>query len=263
MAEIEALPQIESLEVELRKARETAAAASVLATEAERHAQAHDETAIEAKIRTIDARARLAGERRTQRMLDVARLETQVETEGGKGLADRAAAAEEEAEAASAALARVTEEADTLKLLRNTLEAARAEASRTFVGPVARRAKRHIERLLPGCELEFNENLGPDRLVRAGIAEGCGNLSRGTQEQLAVLTRVAFADMLLDQGEPVSLVLDDPLVYSDDARLDTMTEILVETSDRMQVVLLTCRDRAFRHLPGKRIVLAGPVSQPS
>jgi hypothetical protein len=255
IAELEALPEFESLEVELRNARETAVAASVLAAEAKRHAQVHDETAIEAKIRTIDARGKMAADRRTQLMLEVARLETQVETEGGKGLADRAATAEEEAEGASAALARVTEEAGTLKLLRNTLEAARGEASRAFVGPVARRAKRHIERLLPGCELEFNENLGLDTLVRAGISEGCGNLSRGTQEQLAVLTRLAFADMLLDQGKPVSLLLDDPLVYSDDARLDTMTEILVEASERMQVVLLTCRDRAFRHLPGKRIIL--------
>jgi hypothetical protein len=258
IAELEDLPQFEALEAELRKARETATEAAVLLAEAERNAQAHDQNEIEAKLRSIDARSKSAGDRRTRLMLDVARLEAQVETEGGKGLADRAAAAQEEAEAASAALLRTTEEADTLKLLRDTLEAARGEASRTFVGPVARRAKRHIERLLPGCELEFNENLGLDTLVRAGLPEGCGNLSRGTQEQLAVLTRLAFADMLLDEGKPVSLILDDPLVYSDDARLDTMTEILIEAADRMQVVLLTCRDRAFRHLPGKRIVLEAP-----
>lgn len=263
ITEIEALPQFEGLEDALRHAGETAAAASVLVAEAMRHAQAHDEHAIEAKIRTIDARAKVAGERRTQLIMEVTRLETVVETQAGKGLADRAAVAREEAEAASAALARVSEEAGTLKLLRDTLEAARGEASRTFVGPVAKRAKRHIERLLPGCELEFNENLGLDTLVRAGMSEGCGNLSRGTQEQLAVLTRLAFADMLLDQGKPVSLILDDPLVYSDDARLDTMTDILVQAADRMQVILLTCRDRAFRHLPGKRIVLQSPVSQRS
>ena len=70
-----------------------------------------------------------------------------------------------------------------------------------------------------------------------------------------MLTRLAFADMLLEQGKPISLILDDPLVYSDDGRLDTMTEILVEAASRMQVVLLTCRDRAFRHVPGHRIVM--------
>jgi uncharacterized protein YhaN len=80
-------------------------------------------------------------------------------------------------------------------------------------------------------------------------------LSRGTQEQLGVLTRLAFADMLLDRGFPVSLILDDPLVYSDDARLDAMTEILTEAGKRMQVIVLTCRERAFRHLDANRISL--------
>ena len=61
--------------------------------------------------------------------------------------------------------------------------------------------------------------------------------------------------MLLEQGTPVSLILDDPLVYSDDGRLDLMTEILEEASQRMQVILLTCRDRAFRHLSANRVQL--------
>jgi uncharacterized protein YhaN len=85
--------------------------------------------------------------------------------------------------------------------------------------------------------------------MRSGLGENCGDLPRGTQEQLAVLTRPAFADMLLEQGVPVSLILDDPLVYSDDARLDLRTEILIDAATRVQVILLTCRDRAFRH-PG-------------
>ncbi|WP_238542328.1 hypothetical protein [Sphingomonas sp. PAMC 26621] len=53
----------------------------------------------------------------------------------------------------------------------------------------------------------------------------------------------------------MSLILDDPLVYSDDARLDAMTTLLGEASGRMQVILFTCRERAFRHLEGNRITL--------
>ncbi len=62
--------------------------------------------------------------------------------------------------------------------------------------------------------------------------------------------------MLLDKGEPVSLILDDPLVYSDDGRLENMTDILTNAAERMQVILLTCRERAFRHVGGSRILLA-------
>lgn len=255
LAAIERRPEWITLAEDLAKAREQAAAASVKVEDALRDASAHDVAAITRKIELIDARVRTAGETRTRLETDIARLEGTIESEGGLGLADRTAAASEEVEAARFALQRITDEAQTLKVLRSTLDAARNETSAKFVGPVAARAKRHIERLLPGCELTFSEDLGLESVNRAGVNESCASLSRGTQEQLAVLTRIAFADMLLEQGKPVSLILDDPLVYSDDARLDIMIEILSEAATRMQVVLLTCRDRAFRHVAGKRIAL--------
>lgn len=253
---IEGRAEFATLVEDCSRGREQAAEAAVRLENAERDATAHDVGAITRRIETIDARGLAAIETRTRLETDIARLEGTVESEGGKGLAEREAAAREELEAAQAALQRVTDEADTLKLLRATLDEARDETSAKFVGPVARRAKRHIERLLPGCELTFSEDLALEAVIRNGFVEGCGDLSRGTQEQLAILTRIAFADMLLEQGCPVSLILDDPLVYSDDARLDLMVEILTEAADRMQVILLTCRDRAFRHVPANRLSLA-------
>ena len=56
----------------------------------------------------------------------------------------------------------------------------------------------------------------------------------------------------------MSLILDDPLVYADDARLDLMVEILSEAAERMQVILLTCRERAFRHVNANRLTLTPP-----
>lgn len=256
LQEIEARPEWVSLDVELDRARGTAAEAAVRLEDATRDASAHDVAAINRKIDVIDARVRVAAETRTRLETEIARLEGTIESEGGLGLADRAAAAQEEVEAANTALQRVTDEADTLKLLRDTLESARNETAAKFVGPVASRAKRYIAQLLPECDLTFTEDLTLASVSRTGVDESCANLSRGTQEQLAVLTRIAFADLLLEQGKPVSLILDDPLVYSDDGRLDTMIEILAEASTRMQIILLTCRDRAFRHVPGNRIILS-------
>lgn len=40
------------------------------------------------------------------------------------------------------------------------------------------------------------------------------------------------------------------------ASLETMTDILQEASQRMQVILLTCRSKAFRHVDGNRITLS-------
>ncbi|MBW4655641.1 MAG: AAA family ATPase [Kaiparowitsia implicata GSE-PSE-MK54-09C] len=253
IAQIEGRPDFAGLADAMVKAREGAAEAAVKLAEAERNATAHDVQVINRKIETIDSRARAGQNRRSELEKDIARLEAVIESEGGKGLASLAAVAAEEADAATQALVRLDEEAATIKLLKDVLDEARAEASRTFVGPVAQRARVHVERLFPGADLSFDEELGLSSVTRAGLSEACGTLSKGTQEQLAVLTRLAFADMLLEQGTPVSLILDDPLVYSDDGRLDLMTEILEEASQRMQVILLTCRDRAFRHLPATRV----------
>ncbi|HEX8126703.1 MAG TPA: AAA family ATPase [Allosphingosinicella sp.] len=263
LAHLEALerhPDFDGLQASLAKARKDAADASVALAEAQRNAAAHDETEVNRKIQVIDARAKSAFDAKRTLEMDIARLEATIDSEGGNGLADQAADAKEELEAAATALRRTVEEAETLKMLRSILDEARVETSQSFLGPVARRAKRHIARLLPGCELGFSEDLSLDHVIRAGLSEGCDNLSKGTQEQLAVLTRLAFADVLLEQGRPVSLILDDPLVYSDDGRLDLMTEILTEAAERMQVILLTCRERAFRHLDGNKIRLSEPLA---
>ncbi|MNJ40896.1 chromosome segregation protein [compost metagenome] len=216
---------------------------------------AFDVDAIRRRIENLDRAASRAGEERLELTARIASLESTIIREGTSGPAGRLAETWEEEEAAIAACDRLRREADMLNMLRETLSDAAREASRTFLAPVTERAGRYIQQLLPGCDLSFNEELGLTGLTRAGIDESCGDLSRGTQEQLAILTRLAFADLLLEDGAPISLVLDDPLVYSDDARLETMTDILQDASKRMQVILLTCRSKAFRHVDANRITL--------
>lgn len=255
LGQIEKRQGFANLAGDLVGARERAAEAATVLNEAERNASVHDAHSIERGIAYIDARQAAAGEARRRLETEIARLEGTIESEGGKGLAERAAVATEEAMAAEQALGRTIEEAQTLKLLRDTLEEVRTETSRTYVGPVTTRAKRHIERLLPGSELLFADDLGLAAISRGGSSEDCVSLSRGTQEQLAVLTRLGIADLLREDGHPVSLIFDDPLVYADDTRLDLMTEILTEAAEHMQIILLTCRERAFRHMTGTRLVL--------
>lgn len=57
--------------------------------------------------------------------------------------------------------------------------------SRTFVGPAAQRARVHVERLFPGADLSFDEELGLASVTRSGLSEACGTLSKGTQEPCA------------------------------------------------------------------------------
>lgn len=218
-------------------------------------AAAFDADVIERRIENLDRAAKRAAEERLELTARIASLGSTIFREGTSGPAGRLSEAREEEEIAIATCDRLQREADTLELLRRTLSDAANEASRTFLAPVTARAARYIQQLIPGCDLSFNDELALTGLTRAGIDESCGDLSRGTQEQLAILTRLAFADLLLEGGTPISLILDDPLVYSDDARLETMTDILQEASKRMQVILLTCRSKAFRHVNANRTVL--------
>ena len=217
--------------------------------------QAFDADRIRRSIANIVQAQTRAGEERIAFVAQIASLESTVASDGPKGLAGMAAEAREAEQALATEHDRLAKEAEMLDLLRTTLQTAGDVASRTFLGPVTRRAARYVERILPGCGLSFDENLGLAAITRGGIDESCGDLSRGTQEQLAVLTRLAFADLLLERGAPVSLILDDPLVYSDDTRFEIITDILLEAAERMQVILLTCRSKAFRHVAGHNISL--------
>ena len=245
----------ERLAAELQQAQRDRTTKFEAAEKARAGTDAFDPDAIRRRMENIDRAARRAGEERLELTASIATLESAVAREGTSGPAGRMVEAREEEEASAMSLERLKREADSLDMLRKALTQAADEASRTFLAPVTARAGRYIQQLLPGSDLSFNEELGLAGVSRAGIDEACGDLSRGTQEQLAILTRLAFADLLLEDGAPISLILDDPLVYSDDTRLETMTDILQEASKRMQVILLTCRSKAFRHVDANRIVL--------
>jgi uncharacterized protein YhaN len=78
-------------------------------------------------------------------------------------------------------------------------------------------------------------------------------LSEGTQEQIAVLARLGFAELLLDQGRPATVILDDALVFSDDDRIERMFDIMTRAAERLQIIVLTCRQRLFTRLGARML----------
>jgi uncharacterized protein YhaN len=90
-------------------------------------------------------------------------------------------------------------------------------------------------------------NVAP-HIQRAGQLEDFDVLSGGTKEQLAVLTRLAFAELLLGQGRPATVILDDALAFSDDERIESMFDVLMRAGDKVQIIVLTCRKKLFTRL---------------
>ena len=62
---------------------------------------------------------------------------------------------------------------------------------------------------------------------------------------MAVLTRLAFADLLREKGQPAVVLLDDAMVYADDDRFKRMLHILRKASEKIQIVILTCHERRY------------------
>lgn len=156
-------------------------------------------------------------------------------------------------EAARDQEARIAEKVAALTRLKDALEAERTAARDTYFGPVQAELAPLLSILYDEAGLQFDtDNLLPTGLTRAETEERLDNLSGGTQEQIAILTRLAFARLFQGQGRHMPIVLDDALVYSDDARIVKMFTALTRVAQDQQIVVFTCRTMAFMELGGTR-----------
>ena len=152
---------------------------------------------------------------------------------------------------------KIRQEVAILDLLIKTLKKAEEEAKGKFLSPILFRIKPYLDTLFPGADLELDENLGITKIKRK-FDESFGNLSMGTQEQIAVLVRLTFALMLAEQGRPATVILDDALVFSDEERMEKMFDILFDISGKVQIVIFTCRKSLFEGLGGNNLSLEYP-----
>lgn len=159
------------------------------------------------------------------------------------------ARAEEEASRLEAEVARLTLEAQAIKLLREVLVRCRDEAIAKVSGEVERAAGRILQRIAgeKSIEVELGETFAPTR-AWVGAREGEGvaleRLSGGEREQVHFAVRLALAEVLASEERPM-VVLDDVLVATDSARLARVIEVLEDASKRMQVIVLTCHPERY------------------
>ena len=163
---------------------------------------------------------------------------------------------ERELERARDRLGRIKHEIEVLQLLLEVLQEAEREAKERYLFPVISRVRPYLQRLFPEADIEMDEDLNVTAISRAGAyQESFEHLSMGTQEQIAVLIRLAFAELLAERGQPAAVILDDALVFSDDLRMDTMFDILTHAARQMQVIVFTCRAQLFEGLGAKQLQL--------
>lgn len=180
--------------------------------------------------------------------MELAAVQAQVSQDRQNGIAHRL----REAEAAVAYRRTRVEEIEThvaaLQLLLAELRAARARTAVSTLRPTIERL-RDLATPIFGRDALTLEGAGPAPLRQNGkFDEPWSQLSGGTREQIAILARLAYAGVLADQGQPVPVILDDALVFSDEHRLRQMCEILARAAQHHQVIVLSCHEKRFQEM---------------
>jgi DNA repair exonuclease SbcCD ATPase subunit len=198
----------------------------------------------------------LANRREALAQLDtlIANLEGRIQEAGGDGLGEKTAALREEVDLAKRELQRQQAHVATLTLLRDVIEQSYHERREQLNAPLRRYLRPFLNDLFPRAEVDLGEGFVIENITRHGPGpEHFERLSDGTQEQIAVLVRLAMGAMLADQGREVPVILDDALVFSDDARIEQMFDALNRAGQKQQVIVLTCRAKAFSLLGGRQL----------
>lgn len=221
-------------------------------------AQAVDESGYQGLVRDL-GEAKRALQRRNDETRRASELLAQLRGEQSvadeQGLAHRVEEAAAALQRAEQDVVRIEDEIAALRLLLETLGSFVEGARTRYLEPVSKALWPYLARVFPGAVAQFKDGFSLHALARAGELEDFSILSDGTREQLAVLVRMGFARLFAERGAPVPLVLDDPLVYSDDDRLAAMCGALGDAGGLHQVVVLTCRQSAFAQLGGESLEL--------
>ena len=232
------------------------AAATKAATEAKARAEAlRDSVAHLPRLEAVLKRARsalAAAETEAGHLREeIAGLSGQIGARSEDAVEESLAEAIEAHRTAEAEALRVGQEVAALSKLREALDAARASARDHYFAPVMRELTPLLGLVFDDASVVFDDaTLLPREVRRKGLEEPVGALSGGSREQLAVLTRLAFGRLLAREGHPAPVILDDALVYSDDERIERMFDVLHRQADDQQIIVFTCRQRAFARLGG-------------
>ncbi|MBL8467846.1 AAA family ATPase [Methyloversatilis discipulorum] len=179
-------------------------------------------------------------------------LEVELQAAGAQGLDERRAGLARDHAAAERRAGQLARRARALDLLLRCLRDKRHALTQRLQAPLQTHLNHYLGLLFPGARIALDDSLSPGPLTRDGTAGSesgeVDELSFGAREQMGVIARLAYADLLKEAGKPTLIILDDALVHSDDARLERMKRVLFDAALRHQVLLFTCHPDKWRDM---------------
>jgi len=171
-----------------------------------------------------------------------------------EGLHDQIADAQAALDSARTRWESTHRRAEAARLLRDTLIRHRDEARRRYVQPY-QEAVGKLGRVVFGSD--FDVEVGSDLQVLNRTLHGAtvdfDALSSGAQEQLALICRLAVAQLVSDSGG-APVIIDDALGYADPVRLERLCAVLNHAGAHSQIVVLTCQPERFAAIGSAQVV---------
>ena len=183
-----------------------------------------------------------------KRALELSEIRARLEAWGAEGLEEQHNEHVAELEHVNRRYLELDRRAKALDLLLSLLKEKRQALTRRLQAPLQKHLDHYLTVLFPEASLEVDENLMPGKFSRGSELGQMAELSFGAREQMGLISRLAYADLLQEAGRPTLIILDDTLVHSDAERLDGMKRILFDAATRHQILLFTCHPEKWRDL---------------
>jgi DNA repair exonuclease SbcCD ATPase subunit len=203
-------------------------------------------------VERFDRSAKQIETAHAQRAKEITRLEADLEAKGALGQEEAAGEKRRELEQVERRCTELDRRAKALDHLLKLLNEKRSELARRLRAPLQKHLNHYLQILFPGAHIEVGEDLSPGLITRVG-ANGAESgafeaLSVGAREQMGVVARLAYADLLQASGKPTLLILDDALVNTDQERLGQMKRVLFDAAARHQILIFSCHPQSWQDL---------------
>jgi len=208
--------------------------------------------ALEQDVERYTSSAQAMESQARDRERDIRILHARLEEQGAQGLEEKRDEQEQKHQRLQQRRDELARRARALDLLLTLLKDKRQALTRQLQAPLQKHLNHYLKLLFPQAHLSVDEHLMPTTLTRPqGTGEEQGDLpslSYGAREQMGLISRLAYADLLREAGKPTLIILDDALVHSDAQRLDQMKRILFDAARRHQILLFSCHPENWRDL---------------
>lgn len=190
-------------------------------------------------------------QRLTDLNLQAADLGGLAKGKGAMGLEEQLAESEVRYSSMTRRRDEIAHRVEVISYLLTKLESRKEQARQNLLEPLQKRVDHYIKMFMPDVNISLSDDMAPDQLTTAADRRNRGAFTEqsfGTREQLSLICRLAYADILQNAGRPTLIILDDALVHSDDDRLGSMKRVIYDAAARHQMLVFTCHASRWQDL---------------